>query len=63
MRQVYLSEGCEAVGGAGCVGDDGSGGVKGVSVDSHHVGWDVAALGRGCDQHLLQQHRCPVKRL
>ncbi len=54
MPGVHLGEGGEAVGSAGCVGDDGGRGVKGLIVDAHDVGGNVIALGRGSDQHLPQ---------
>ena len=49
---VHLGEGGEAVGSAGCVGDNGGRGVEGLVVDAHDVGGNVIALGRGSDQHL-----------
>ncbi len=52
-KRQYLDEGCKAVGCAGSVGDDGVGVLVLVSVDTDHVGGDIAALGGGSDQHLL----------
>ena len=48
-----LDEGCQAISGAGGIGDDVVAGRVVSIVDSHDVGGDIRALGWGSDEHLL----------
>lgn len=48
-----LDEGCEAIGGAGSIADDGVGGAVLIGIHSHNVGRNVS-FPRSSDQHLLR---------
>ena len=49
----YLDKWCKAICCAGSIGHDLVAGLVALLVYTNHVGGDIRALGRGCDDHLL----------